>query len=91
MRLVTWTIRLALFLFVVALAARNTDPVTVRFYFDMAVQAPLIVVLLASFAAGAVFGVLALLASLLRLRRQIAALKRKIPPQDPGPSSLAGF
>ena len=91
MRLVTWTIRLAVFLFVVALAARNTDPVTVRFYFDMAVQAPLIVVLLASFAAGAVFGVLALLASLLRLRRQIAALKRKIPPQDPGPSSLAGF
>jgi uncharacterized integral membrane protein len=91
MRIVTWAIRLAAFLFLVALAARNTDPVTVRFYFDLALQAPLIVVLFAAFAAGAVFGVLALLATLLRQRRQIAELKRKIPPEEPQPPTLAGF
>jgi uncharacterized integral membrane protein len=92
MRIVTWTIRLAVFLFLVALAARNTDPVTVRFYFDLALQAPLIVVLFAAFAAGAAFGVLALLATLLRQRRQIAALKKKVPPEEPAePPSLAGL
>jgi uncharacterized integral membrane protein len=91
MRIVTWTIRLAVFLFLVALAARNTDPVTVRFYFDLALQAPLIVILFAAFAAGAAFGVLALLATLMRQRRQISELKRRIPPQEAEPPNLAGF
>jgi lipopolysaccharide assembly protein A len=91
MRIVTWTIRFAVFLFLVALAARNTDPVTLRFYFDLAFQAPLILVLFAAFALGALFGVLALLATLLRQRRDIAALKRRIPPAEPQPPPLSGL
>jgi uncharacterized integral membrane protein len=79
MRIVTWTIRLILFLLLVALAAKNVEPVTLRFYFDLALQAPLIVVLFAAFALGVLFGMLALLATLLRQRRDIAAL-RKPPP-----------
>ena len=54
MRIVTWTIRVILFLVLAALAAKNVDPVTLRFYFDHAVQAPLAVALFAAFALGVV-------------------------------------
>ena len=76
MRLITWTIRLLIFLFLLAFAVKNTDPVTLRFYFELAWQAPLIVLLLAFFAAGAAFGLAAALATLFRQRREIANLKR---------------
>ena len=72
---VTWTIRLVLLVFLVAFAAKNADPVTVQFYFDLATRAPLIVVLFCAFALGALFGILALLGTLLRQRREIARLK----------------
>ena len=81
MRIVTWTIRLVLFLLLIALAAKNIEPVTLRFYFDRALQAPLIVVLFGAFALGALFGVLALLTTVLRQRREISILKK--PPKMP--------
>jgi uncharacterized integral membrane protein len=82
-RVVTWAIRLIVFLLLVAFAAKNADPVTLRFYFDLALQLPLVVALFAFFAAGALFGILALLATVLRQRRQIAALKKRVPPEEP--------
>ena len=88
MRIVTWTIRLILFLLLAALAAKNVDPVTLRFYFDMTVQAPLIVLLFCAFALGALFGILALSGTLLRQRREISSLKS----QKQGPvAAPAGF
>ena len=54
MRLITWAIRIALFVVLLAFAAKNTEPVTLRFYFDLAWQAPLVALLLAFFAVGAV-------------------------------------
>src|SRR5207248_780071 len=54
-----------------------------RFSFDLALQAPLVVLLFAAFAVGALFGVLALLGTLLRLRRQVALLKKRVPPEEP--------
>jgi len=77
MRIVTWTIRLVLFVLLAAFAAKNVEPVALRFYFGLVFQAPLIVLLLAFFAAGAAFGVLALLGTLLRQRREISSLKRQ--------------
>ena len=77
MRALTWTIRLAAFLILLALAAKNADPVTLRFYFDLAWQLPLIGLLLAFFAAGALFGLAAALATILRQRREIGRLKRE--------------
>jgi lipopolysaccharide assembly protein A len=77
MRLVTWTIRIALFILLLAFAARNTEPATLRFYFDVAWQAPLVVLLLAFFAGGALLGVLAALGALLRQRREISRLRRE--------------
>ena len=56
MRVLTWAIRIALFVVLLAFAAKNTDPVTLRFYFDLVWQAPLVAVLLAFFAAGAALG-----------------------------------
>ena len=53
MRLITWTIRLLVFLFLIAFAAKNVEPVTLRFYFDLALQAPLVLLLLGFFAFGA--------------------------------------
>ena len=89
MRIVTWAIRLVVFLLLAAFAAKNVEPVALRFYFDLAFTAPLIVILLGFFAAGALFGVAALLGTLLRQRREIWSLKRQgaaaqpVPPPPP--------
>src|SRR4249920_1654073 len=76
MRLFTWAIRIALFVVLLAFAARHTDPVTLRFYFDLAWQAPLVALLLAFFAAGAVLGLIAMSGTYLAQRREIARLQR---------------
>jgi lipopolysaccharide assembly protein A len=85
MRFVTWAIRLVLFVLLIALAAKNVEPVTLRFYFDYAMQAPLIVMLFGAFAAGAAFGVLALLTTVLRQRREMSIFKKeqRIPADSP--------
>jgi putative membrane protein len=84
-RIVTWAIRLVVFVLLIAFAAKNVEPVTLRFYFDLALQAPLVLLLFAFFAAGALFGVLALVGALLRQRREIGVLRRRMPPEDPAP------
>ena len=83
MRIVTWAIRLAVFVLLIAFAAKNVEPVTLRFYFDLALQAPLVVLLFAFFAIGALFGIGALLGTLLRQRREISALKRRALAAEP--------
>jgi uncharacterized integral membrane protein len=90
-RIVTWAIRLAVFLLLVAFAAKNAEPVTLRFYFDLALEAPLVVLLFGFFAAGALFGILALLGAVLRQRREIAALRKRVPPEPPAPPSAPDF
>jgi putative membrane protein len=65
---------LVLFLF----ALKNTDPVTVRFYFDQEWRAPLMLVALAAFAAGAVFGMIACIPAFMRRHREIAGLKKEL-------------
>ena len=90
MRIVTWTVRLLIFLFLLAFAVKNTDPVTLRFYFELAWQAPLIVLLLAFFAAGAVFGLAAAMGTLFGQRRQIMQLKRALGERtDEGATAVA--
>jgi len=76
MRVITWAIRIALFVVLLAFAAKNTEPVTLRFYFDLAWQAPLVALLLAFFAAGAVLGLIAMIGTYLSQRREIARLQR---------------
>ena len=76
MRAITWTVRLAVFLFLLAFAVKNTEPVTLRWFFDVAWQAPLIALLLAFLAAGAALGAAAMLGGWLRQRREIQQLRR---------------
>ena len=83
MRVLTWAIRLAVFVVLVAFAAKNVDPVRLRFYFDLEVQAPLVLILLGAFALGALFGVAALVGTVLRQRREISLLKRPAQPTPP--------
>jgi len=85
MRVVTWTIRVLVFLLLVAFAAKNVEPVTLRFFFDLALQTPLVLALFAFFALGALFGMLALLGTVLRQRREISFLKKPVEPSPAAP------
>jgi uncharacterized integral membrane protein len=76
MRVLLWSFRLIIFLFLLAFAVKNTDPVSIHFFFDAAWQAPLIIVVLAFFAGGVALGALALLGTIFGLRREISRLKR---------------
>ena len=83
MRIVTWTIRLVVFVLLVAFAAKNVDPVALRFYFGVELKAPLVLVLLGAFALGALFGAAALLGTLVRQRREISLLRKPAEPAPP--------
>ena len=83
MRIVTWAIRLVVFLLLIAFAAKNAEPVVLRFYFDLALQAPLVLVLFGFFVGGVLFGVAALVPAWLRQRRQISFLKKPAEPPPP--------
>ena len=83
MRILTWAIRIALFVLLVAFAAKNTDPVRLRFYFDLAWEAPLIALLLAFFAAGVALGITAMIGTYLGQRREVARLEKRMLVQEP--------
>jgi len=77
MRALLWGCRIFIFLFLLAFALKNTELVSVRFFFDSYWQAPLIIVVLAFFAVGAALGVLSLLGTIFGLRREVSRLKRE--------------
>ncbi len=93
MRILTWAVLLALFALLLAFAAKNTDAVSLRFYFDLAWQAPLILLLFGFFLAGVVLGLLARQLTVFRLRRRLRELRcAQVPsqaaasaPLPPGP------
>jgi uncharacterized integral membrane protein len=76
MRILTWAILAALFILLLAFAAKNSDPVTLRFYLDLEWKAPLIALLLAFFVGGVLLGLLAMLGTWYAQRRAIARLQR---------------
>ena len=95
MRVLTWLFRLALFLVMMGFALSNTDTATLRFFgipqFEW--RAPLVLLLLVFFAAGALLGVLAAMPMVLRQRRIAARLRREIaamPPPSATPDPAAG-
>jgi uncharacterized integral membrane protein len=78
MNYLLWIFRLALFVLVLAFAVKNTDPVTVHYYFGGQWQSPLIFVLLVVFCAGIALGLAMALGPMFRQRREIAELKRRL-------------
>ena len=78
MRYLNWLLRAALFILLLGFAVKNDQSVTLRYFFGYEWQSSLVIVLLIFFAAGTAIGVLAMLASVLRQRREITRLKRDI-------------
>lgn len=78
MRILIWIIRLAIFLVLFGFAVKNDQIVTLKSYLGGEWHKPLVFVILVTFAAGAVVGVTATIASLLRQRREIAKLRRQL-------------
>lgn len=78
MRAIIWSIRLLLFFLLFGFAIKNDHLVTLNFFFGSQWQLPLVFVILVSFAAGALMGVTATLASLVRQRREISRLRRQL-------------
>lgn len=68
---------LAFFMFVIffGFALKNTDEVVLQLYFNYQTKSPLILMLLAFLIVGAILGVLAMTATVLRYRRELSRLK----------------
>jgi uncharacterized integral membrane protein len=89
MRVLSWLIRAFIFLALFAFALNNQQAAVVRWFFGVQWQAPLVIVVLAAFAAGCAVGVLAMLPDAwrrwqLNLRRKAAA-----PPSAPPAANSA--
>ncbi len=78
MRYLIWLLRVFLFLILLGFAVKNDGPVVLHYFFGYEWHSSLIVVLLLFFAVGAAFGMLAVLGSLLRQRKELAALKDEL-------------
>jgi uncharacterized integral membrane protein len=76
MRVILWCCRILIFLFLLFFALKNTEPVSIHFFFGMSWPAPMSIVALVFFAIGAALGVLALGGTIFGLRREVARLKR---------------
>ncbi len=91
LRHLSWILRALLFAALFLFALKNTDPVTVRYYFGVAWQAPLVVVLLVIFVLGVAGGILATLGYVLRQRKEIGRLRRELAlPVADGPAPESG-
>ena len=78
MRYFNWIIRVLLFIALLGFAAKNDQPITLKYFFGYEWQSYLVVALLIFFTAGAVVGVLAMFPKMVQQRREIAALKRQL-------------
>jgi uncharacterized integral membrane protein len=78
MRYLIWTLRAVLFLLLLGFAVKNDQPVVLRYFFGYEWQTSLVVVLLCFFTFGVIIGLLAMLSSLFRQRRELVAAKREL-------------
>lgn len=88
MRLLTWLFRFLLFLLLLAFAMKNLEPVTLRFYFDLAWETPLVIALFGFLGGGALLGILALVPGLFGQRREIMRLRRDLRRTEGGTANL---
>lgn len=82
MRILIWLLRAIVFIGLFGLAIKNSGPVELRVYFDTLWQAPLSLVVLGCFAAGALVGATAAFATLIRQRREIGRLHGQLQNQS---------
>ena len=75
MRVLVWLVRGVVFIALFGLAIKNSGLIDLRFYLGSVWQAPLSVVILVAFAAGAAIGLTAALATLVRQGRELRQLR----------------
>ena len=80
MRVISWIFRALLFLVALGFALTNQDIATLRFFgaSNFEWRAPMVVFLLIFFAAGTVLGLISVVPTLFRQRRQIGRLKKEV-------------
>ena len=78
MRYFNWFVRIVLFFALLAFAVKNDQQITLRYFFGYEWELSLAVVCLIFFSVGVAVGVIAMLASVLKERRETARLKRDI-------------
>jgi uncharacterized integral membrane protein len=88
MRILVWLARAFVFFTLFAFALNNQEPVTVHWFFGVDWTAPMVIVVLAAFALGSVTGVLAMLPSWWRHRRE-ASRWADAPSSAPAPRTPA--
>ncbi|SEL43675.1 Uncharacterized integral membrane protein [Nitrosovibrio tenuis] len=77
MRYPIWFLRIVVFLLLFGFTVRNTETVTLRYYFGYEWQAPLVLIILLFFALGIAIGAASCLGKLFRQRREIASYRKK--------------
>ena len=78
MKILFRIIGLILFGIFFAFALKNTQDTSLHFFLDYTINAPLVIMLLGFFSAGAVMGILAMTPFLLRNRREINQQKKQL-------------
>ena len=77
MKFLSWALRLALIFPLVLFALANTELVVLRLWPGQMVEAPLVVLVLAVLGVGLILGVLSMLPTLYRQRRELRRLHRQ--------------
>ncbi len=78
MRYLSWLFKIILFLLLLGFAVKNTEIAVLHYYLGYEWQAPLVLILLVFFCAGAALGIVASLSYLFRQRREMLSLKREL-------------
>jgi len=89
MRALIWLLRAVILLLLFGLAVKNSSLVELHLYFDTSWQAPLSLLVLACFAAGAALGTSAALVTRVRQRREILNLKKQLAQDQTAPGAQA--
>ncbi|HEY8607413.1 MAG TPA: LapA family protein [Noviherbaspirillum sp.] len=78
MKIVLRIAAIILFILFFGFALKNTQVVALRYFFDYEMRGPLVLLLLGFFCGGAALGILAMLPTLLRHRRELARQQKQI-------------
>lgn len=78
MKILFRVVAVILFILFFGFALKNTQEVSLRFFFDYEIHGPLVLLLLAFFAGGSVLGVLAMMPTVFRHRRELAKQRKTI-------------
>ncbi|MDQ5896773.1 MAG: lipopolysaccharide assembly protein [Pseudomonadota bacterium] len=89
MRFFSWLFRAAVFFVLFAFALNNQHEARIRWFLGFEFRAPMVLMVLVVFAAGALFGVLAMMPNWWRQRRRARAVVEPQPPAQVAPAAPA--